>query len=64
MVGNDVDRGARAFEVVMPSSESLKDGQQLFVVHIVIEFGARESSGMECDRMKLAILGICREDSC
>ena len=51
VVGNNVDRGAGFFEVVTPSSEGLEDGQQFFVVHVIIEFGAREGSGMECDRM-------------
>ena len=61
VVGNNVDWGTGAFEIVMPSSEGLEDGQQLFVVHVVVEFGARESSGMECDRMELTVLGICGE---
>ena len=64
MVGNNVDQGAGAFEVVTPSSEGLEDGQQFFVVHIVVEFGACEGSGMECDRMELAVLGVHGEDSC
>ena len=51
VIGNNVDRGTGAFEIVTPSSEGLEDGQQFFVVHIIIKFGARESSGMECDRM-------------
>ena len=51
MVGNNVDRGAGAFEVVTPLSEGLDDGQQRFVVYVVVEFGAREGSGMECDQM-------------
>ena len=51
MVGNDIDRGAGAFEVVMPSSEGLEDGQQFFVVHVIIEFGACKSLGMECNQM-------------
>ena len=64
VVGNNIDRGAGAFEVVTPSSEGLEDGQQFFVMHVIIQFGARESSGMECDWMKLAVLGIRGEDSC
>ena len=51
VVGNDVDRGTGAFEIVTPSSEGFEDGQQLFVVHVIIEFGVCESSGMECYRM-------------
>ena len=51
MVGNNVDWGAGAFEIVTPSSEGLEDGQQLFVVYVVVEFGAHEGSGMECDWM-------------
>ena len=51
VVGNDVNWGTRAFEVVMPLSEGLEDGQKFFVVHVVIEFGACESLGMECDWM-------------
>ena len=64
VVGNNVEQGTGAFEIVTPSSEGLKDGQQFFVVHVIIEFGAREGSGMECDRMKLAVLDIREEDSC
>ena len=64
MVGNNVDRGTGAFKVVTPSSEGLEDGQQFFVVHVVIEFWAREGSGMECDRMELAILSVHGEDRC
>ena len=64
VVGNNVDRGTGAFEVVTPSSEGLEDGQQLFVVYVIIKFGAREGSGMECDRMELAVLGVRGEDSC
>ena len=64
VVGNNVDQGTRAFKIVMPSSEGLKDGQQFFVVHIIIQLGTCEHSGMECNRMKLAVLGIRGEDSC
>ena len=51
VVGNDVDRGTRAFQIMSTLSEGLKNGQQLFVVHIVVELGTCERAGMECDQM-------------
>ena len=51
MIGDHVDRKSRAFEVMSPSFESFKNCEQLFVMDIVIEFGAenvREWNAIGC----------------
>ena len=40
MIGDHVDGVTRTFEVVAPHFECLEDHEELFVVDIIIKFGA------------------------
>ena len=40
----------------MPSPESLENRQQLLVVHIVVEFSARQGACVKCNRANLAVV--------
>ena len=42
VIGDNVNRIARTFEIVTPCLESFKDCKKFFVMNIVIEFGTRE----------------------
>jgi hypothetical protein len=55
MISNDVNRKSGTFKIVSPMSERLEDSKEFFVMNIVVEFGANKGTGMEGDRMKLAI---------
>jgi hypothetical protein len=53
---------SRTFEIVSPGREGLEDGQELFVVSVVIEFGRGESPGVERDRMNFDVRSNHGED--
>jgi hypothetical protein len=44
-----------AFEVMSPDLECLKDGQEFFVVGVIVQFRDTEGSGMESNRVNLSI---------
>src|SRR5882724_13452380 len=48
---------SRAFQVVTPLSEGLKDGEQLFVVDLIVELSRLHAVGVECDWVDVAIIG-------
>ena len=43
VVGDNVNGEVRAFEIVPPLGEGVEDGQELFIVSVVVEFRASES---------------------
>ena len=48
---------SRAFQVVTPLSEGLEDGEQLFVVDLIVELCRLHAVGVECDWVDVAIVG-------
>src|SRR5882724_1878965 len=48
---------SRAFQVVVPLSEGLEDGEQLFVVYLIVELCRLHAAGVECDWVNVAIIG-------
>jgi len=42
VIGDHLYRECRAFEVVSPSFEIFKNCEELFVVHIIVEFWSRK----------------------
>ena len=63
MVGDDVHRIGRTFQVVMPGAESLVDGEELLIVGIVVEFWRGQSPRVEHDRTDLTILTMDGNDT-
>src|ERR1700731_2540145 len=59
MVGNNVDRSFRTFEIVPPSSKRLKYSEEFLVVSVIIQFGDAQGAGMKGDRVDFAIRGDC-----
>ena len=60
MVGNDIHRSWRTFKVVTPAFECFEDGQEFFVVDVIVQLCRRESPGVKRDRMYLIIgVGVC-----
>ena len=55
MVGNNVESVLRAFEVMLPHLEALENGEELFVMRVIIALGFSEGAGMEGYGMDLAI---------
>ena len=55
MVCDDVDWGQSSFEVVAPGLEHFKDGQELLVVYIVVQFQGRESSRVKSYGVDLVV---------
>ena len=63
MVGDNVYRKGRALQVVSPTFERFKYCQKLLIVHIIVEFGTGERSGVKRDRVKFTGRVERRQDS-
>src|ERR1700730_17037468 len=64
VVGNNVDRSFRTFEIVPPSGKCLKYSEEFLVVSVIIQFRDAQGAGMKGDRVDLAITCDRREDRC
>src|ERR1700731_1726076 len=64
MVGNDIDQSFRTFEIVPPSSKSLKYSEEFLVVSVIIQFGDTQGVGMKGDRVDFTVWGNRGEDRC
>src|ERR1700730_3153832 len=64
MVGNDINRSFRTFEIVPPSRKHLKYSKEFLVVSVIIQFGDAQGAGMKGDRVDFAVRGDRREDHC
>ena len=47
VVGNNVDRSFRTFEIVPPSGKRLKYSEEFLVVSVIIQFGDAQGAGMK-----------------
>ena len=63
MIRNDLDRDFRAFQVVSPLVEGIKNGKEFFVVHIILEFGADKGPRVKSDWVHLAVRSNGGKDS-
>src|SRR3984893_14828226 len=64
VVGNNVDRSFRTFEIVPPSGKCLKYSKEFLVVSVVIQFGDAQGAGMKGDRVDFAVSCGRGEDRC
>src|SRR6202030_4230364 len=64
MVGNNVDRSFRTFEIVPPSSKRLKYSEEFLVVSVIIQFGDAQGAGMKGNRVDFAVSCDHGEDRC
>jgi len=60
VIGDHIDWKSRAFEIMLPSFESFKNCEYLFVMDIIVEFWGRKCPGVECNRVQFA-LGVVIE---
>ena len=64
MICNDLDWDFGAFQVVSPLMEGIEDGEEFFVMCIVVEFGADKGLRVKGDWVHLAVGGDGGKDSC
>ena len=64
MIRNDVDWDFGAFQVVSPLVEGIKNGEEFFVVHVVVEFSADKGPRVKGDQVYLAVRSNGGKDSC
>ena len=55
VVGHDVDRSRRTFEVVTPSFETFEDRKEFLVVRVVVQLRASQGAGVEGDRVEFVV---------
>jgi len=58
VIGDNVNRSSGTFKVMSPFLKSLEDGQEFFIVSVVIKFGGGECAGMESHGVDFSI-GEC-----
>ena len=63
MIRNDLDQDFGAFQVVSPLMEGIEDGEEFFVVRIVVEFGDDKGLRVKGDRVHLAVRSNGGKDS-
>jgi hypothetical protein len=55
VVCDDVNRGGGTFKIVTPGAESLEDGEELFVVRVIVQLGRGKGARVESNRAHLII---------
>ncbi|KIM60603.1 hypothetical protein SCLCIDRAFT_123673, partial [Scleroderma citrinum Foug A] len=55
VISNNIHRGGRALQVVLPGFESLENSEELLVMRVVVQLGHSECVRIEGDRLNLAI---------
>ena len=58
MICDNINGSTRAFQIVFPDTESFENGQEFFVMSVIVEFGRAESMGMECNGMNFTGIGL------
>ncbi|KIO07419.1 hypothetical protein M404DRAFT_136422, partial [Pisolithus tinctorius Marx 270] len=53
----------QTFEVVVPGPECFKNSKQFLVMGVIIQFWGRQSLGVECDQMNLAVAASDRQNA-
>ena len=62
MIGDDIDWSQCAFEVMMPYTESFENGQEFFIMSVVVQLGGAKGVGMKSHRMNFTIISNNREN--
>ena len=55
MVCDNIDRSWRSFEVVSPTFKCFENGEEFFVVNVIIQLGGGEGPGVKSNWMNLVI---------
>ena len=55
MVCHHINQSRRSLEVVEPYLKSFENGEQFFVVDIVVEFGGRKGAGVESNGVDFVV---------
>jgi hypothetical protein len=58
VVGDNVNRSSGTFKIMSPPLESLEDGQEFFIMSIVVKFGGGKSAGVESNGVDFSIWGV------
>ena len=58
MVCDNIDRSWRSFEVVSSTLDCIENGEEFFVVNVVIQLHGGEGLGVKSNRMNL-VIGRC-----
>jgi hypothetical protein len=56
VVSDDVDRVQRRFEAMSPFLEGCEDGEELFVVSVVVQLCSNKSSTVKCYWMDITVV--------
>ena len=55
VIGNNIHRGGRALQVVLPGFEGLENSKELLVMRVVVQLGRGECARIEGNWLNLAI---------
>jgi hypothetical protein len=55
VVNDNVDRSSGTFKIMSPLLESLEDGQEFFIMSVVVKFRGGKSAGVESNRKRKMI---------
>ena len=55
VISNNIHRGGRALQVVLPGFEGLENSEKLLVMHAIVQLGRNECARVEGDWPNLAI---------
>ena len=63
VVSDDITRGGRAFKVMAPVPECLKDGKEFLIIGVIVQFWSSQGLGVECYRTDLSVGAGNRQDT-
>jgi len=63
VVGDDIDRGGGAFEVMVPVLECLEDGKEFLIVGVVVQLRSSQGPGVEHYQTDLSVRAGDRQDT-
>src|ERR1700733_3112755 len=55
VVGDNINRSSGTFKIMPPPLESLEDGQEFFIMSIVVKFRGGKSAGVESNGVDFSI---------
>ena len=62
MVSDHINGVRGSFEVMSPNLKSRVDGQEFFVMSVVVQFGWGKGTGVKRDRVDVHVRSLCGED--
>ena len=63
MVSDDINKRGRAFKVMMPVPECLKDGKEFLIVGVIVQLWSSQGPGVESDQMDFSVYAGNRQDA-